>query len=812
MSDGGDAGLDSSTTDGSTPEPARPATTGSWCSPAACRTSATCRCAPGAGSPRRCARPAPRSTCATWTPTCSGCCGTDAPDCVLPLLHGETGEDGAVREVLELVGLPYVGSPPVGLPRGVRQAGRQGRRGPGRHATPRPSVALPHETFRELGAAAVMHAIVAIGRAAADREAGPRRVGAGLHGGPRGRRARRRDGQRLRLRRHRAGRAASSSAPRSPCPSSTPATAPAPCPVVSIEPDGGVYDYAARYTAGSTEFRVPAKLPTSCAAECARVAVAAHEALGLRDLSRSDLIDRRRRHRLVPRGERRAGPHRDLDRAAVGRRPRGWTWATWSPIWYEQQSNVTDRADRRGPPCATSPTRRSSSRPSSASRRSGCASRCTGTEHVPRDGGALLALNHVSYVDFILGGFAAQVSKRLVRFMAKRELFDHRWTGPLMRSLHHISVDRGRRARVVRRGRATSCARGEVVGIFPEATISRSFELKEFKTGATRMAAEAGVPLVPVVLWGTQRLKTKAHPQDFSRGKTIAITRRRAAAPDRCEPGRRDRRAQVRDDPAARRDDPRPIRPRSSRPARGGCPRRTAAARRPWRRPPRSTPRRSASGPGPGPPSARPSEKSATGICPGGPGQQERTRTVGGDRRPAVGQHGAGDRGPDLASAPVRRARPAASPPGSRPPPACRPPSARRSSGSPAARPARRPPRSTAPGAWSTSTSTEALTRPISRPGVCFCSSVLNATKISGMPPPSTATVTSSCQVCRGDDDPEQADRGDQQPDHDGGRLPEPRRTTRLGDQARPRPRPRPARSAAGPTNDTGCPKASTTA
>ena len=66
-----------------------------------------------------------------------------------------------------------------------------------------------------------------------------------------------------------------------------------------------------------------------------------------------------------------------------------------------------------------------------------------GTEHVPREGGALLALNHISYVDFILGGFAAQPSKRLVRFMAKRELFDHRWTGPLMRSLHHIEVDRG---------------------------------------------------------------------------------------------------------------------------------------------------------------------------------------------------------------------------------------------------------------------------------------------------------------------------------------------------------------------------------
>jgi 1-acyl-sn-glycerol-3-phosphate acyltransferase len=147
----------------------------------------------------------------------------------------------------------------------------------------------------------------------------------------------------------------------------------------------------------------------------------------------------------------------------------------------------------------------------------------TGTEHVPRSGGALLAFNHISYVDFILGGYAAQPSGRLVRFMAKREIFDHRLAGPLMRSLHHISVDRADGIASYEEG-IRYLRSGEVVGIFPEATISRSFELKEFKTGAARLAAVAGVPLVPVVLWGTQRIKTKDHPQDFSRGKTIAIS------------------------------------------------------------------------------------------------------------------------------------------------------------------------------------------------------------------------------------------------------------------------------------------------
>jgi 1-acyl-sn-glycerol-3-phosphate acyltransferase len=146
----------------------------------------------------------------------------------------------------------------------------------------------------------------------------------------------------------------------------------------------------------------------------------------------------------------------------------------------------------------------------------------TGTEHVPRTGGVLLAVNHVGYVDFIYGGLAANPSGRKVRFMSKRELFDHKYTGPLMRSLHHIEVDRG--AGTASYDMAVDYLRaGEAVGIFPEATISRSMELKEFKTGAVRIAAAAGVPLVPVVLWGTQRMMTKDHPRDFSRGKTILI-------------------------------------------------------------------------------------------------------------------------------------------------------------------------------------------------------------------------------------------------------------------------------------------------
>ena len=159
----------------------------------------------------------------------------------------------------------------------------------------------------------------------------------------------------------------------------------------------------------------------------------------------------------------------------------------------------------------------------------------TGTEHVPREGGVLLACNHIGYVDFVYGGLAANPSGRLVRFMAKREIFDHPLGGPLMRSLHHIEVDRGEGLASFRTA-VDFLQQGEAVGIFPEATISRSMDLKEFKTGAVRIAAEAGVPIVPVILWGTQRMMTKDHPRDFSRGKTISLSVGEPMHPDGSDP------------------------------------------------------------------------------------------------------------------------------------------------------------------------------------------------------------------------------------------------------------------------------------
>ncbi len=146
----------------------------------------------------------------------------------------------------------------------------------------------------------------------------------------------------------------------------------------------------------------------------------------------------------------------------------------------------------------------------------------TGVENIPRKGGALIASNHIGYVDFVFNGLAAERRGRLVRFMAKKEAFEGP-VGALMRSFHHIPVDRAAGEDSMRHA-VEHLRAGELVGIFPEATISRSFEVKECKTGAVRIAAEAGVPLIPMALWGTQLLKTKDHPSDmWGRGKTIAI-------------------------------------------------------------------------------------------------------------------------------------------------------------------------------------------------------------------------------------------------------------------------------------------------
>jgi 1-acyl-sn-glycerol-3-phosphate acyltransferase len=144
----------------------------------------------------------------------------------------------------------------------------------------------------------------------------------------------------------------------------------------------------------------------------------------------------------------------------------------------------------------------------------------TGVENLPVTGGAVVAINHTSYFDFTFAGLPAykQGRGRKVRFMAKKEVFDSKVSGPLMRAMKHIEVDRDSGA-----GSYDQACRkltdGELVGVYPEATISRSFEIKEFKSGAARMAIDCNVPIVPHIVWGAQRIWTKGHPKKMWRPK-----------------------------------------------------------------------------------------------------------------------------------------------------------------------------------------------------------------------------------------------------------------------------------------------------
>lgn len=212
----------------------------------------------------------------------------DPPSCVVPVLHGETGEDGAIREVLELLGIPYVGAPPmasrVAFDKPVAKAvlAREGVRTP-------TSVTLPQETFRELGAGELMSAILSAMKLPLFVK--PAKSGSSL-GCTTVRTSEDLPGAMVNAYAYGDTALVEEFVEGTEIAVTVVDTdgSPRALPAVSVHPDGGVYDYSARYTAGSTEFQVPAQLDAPLTDAAAQVALTAHRALGLRDLSRTDLI------------------------------------------------------------------------------------------------------------------------------------------------------------------------------------------------------------------------------------------------------------------------------------------------------------------------------------------------------------------------------------------------------------------------------------------------------------------------------------------------------------------------------------------
>jgi 1-acyl-sn-glycerol-3-phosphate acyltransferase len=141
-----------------------------------------------------------------------------------------------------------------------------------------------------------------------------------------------------------------------------------------------------------------------------------------------------------------------------------------------------------------------------------------GLENIPERGGALLAQNHTSYLDWLPPLFAARERGRRMYFMIKAEMADVKAVNYVIKHARLIPVDRrhGHDAIDVAVQRLRE---GELIGMHPEATISRSFELREFKTGAARMALEAQVPIVPLIVWGAHRIWPKDQQKKVFRNK-----------------------------------------------------------------------------------------------------------------------------------------------------------------------------------------------------------------------------------------------------------------------------------------------------
>jgi D-alanine-D-alanine ligase len=213
---------------------------------------------------------------------------TDPPTAVFPAIHGNTGEDGAIREILGLLGVPYVGSTADACRLAFDKPVAKALVAAAGLATPE-SVTLPRETFHDLGAGAVLDRIVA--RLGLPLFVKPARGGSALGAGPV-----RTSGElpaamiscfaygdtALVERLVQGTEVAVGVIDLGDGPQALPA--------VEIVPAGGWFDYAARYTAGRTEYYAPARLSDAAARAVAAAAVTAHRALGLRDLSRSDLI------------------------------------------------------------------------------------------------------------------------------------------------------------------------------------------------------------------------------------------------------------------------------------------------------------------------------------------------------------------------------------------------------------------------------------------------------------------------------------------------------------------------------------------
>jgi len=149
--------------------------------------------------------------------------------------------------------------------------------------------------------------------------------------------------------------------------------------------------------------------------------------------------------------------------------------------------------------------------------------RSIGHEHIPASGPGILASNHIGYLDFAFVSLAPPAPRREVRFLARKEFFDHPVTGFLLRRLGQIPVDVHGDPMTAAAAAQTALGRGELIGIHPEGTISPSFVPRRAKSGTIRLADASGAAVIPVAVWGSQRLLTKGRRPRPARGVTVVV-------------------------------------------------------------------------------------------------------------------------------------------------------------------------------------------------------------------------------------------------------------------------------------------------
>jgi len=126
-----------------------------------------------------------------------------------------------------------------------------------------------------------------------------------------------------------------------------------------------------------------------------------------------------------------------------------------------------------------------------------------GIDNIPKNGGLVLASNHVSYLDPIILGISI---KRKIYFIAKKEVFNNIFGSLLLRNLNAFPVDRGKTDIVAFKRAINILKEGKILGIFPEGTRSSNGVLQELKIGVLKIAKKAGVPILPVGIIGTHKI------------------------------------------------------------------------------------------------------------------------------------------------------------------------------------------------------------------------------------------------------------------------------------------------------------------